>query len=58
MKNKMSFETFMAVVSGIMMQEYGFYPEDLPDYDYYQAYTAGDTPNDTVEDAIEYAKGF
>lgn len=35
MKHNMTFETFMAIVSGIMMHEYGVCPEDLPDYDYH-----------------------
>jgi hypothetical protein len=56
---KLAFEVWMRKVDAIIMREMGgFSSEDLPDYDYPAAWRANDTPEETAEDAIEYAKGY
>ena len=56
---KPDFKEWMKKVNSIIMQKcYELSSEDLPDYCYYDAWKAGDTPAECAADAIENAKGY
>jgi len=54
----MSFDFWRKKVDSFLLEISGMDSDCLPDYDYYSAYLAGDTPLRAALDALEAAESF
>ena len=55
---KMTFEDWQREVNNALMRMCGMAIDDLPDYDYWCAWEAGDEPEETAKQVIENAHGY
>lgn len=51
-----TFDEFMKVVNKYMLNNIGAEADDLPDYCYYDSWSAGISAKETAEEAIEYIR--
>lgn len=56
MTNKLSFEEWQIKVNSYVIRGCGMEIDDLPDYDYWNAWDAGDSPHKCAQDVIANAK--
>jgi hypothetical protein len=55
---KLAFEQWMLHVNNAMAKLCGMTADDLPDYDYHQAFEEGRLPRVTARQAVRAAGGF
>lgn len=55
MTQEIAFEAWMQKVNRIVIQTCGLGVEDIPDYDYWNNWDAGVSPEETAQEALEAA---